>query len=180
MARQPGTPPATTRRMRGFEPAFGFVKAPVKAASEARGFAEARLLTHWAEIAGEDMARITRPVKVGYDRKGFGAVLTLLTTGAVAPMVEMQKEKLRERVNAVYGYAAIARIAVTQTAASGFAEGQAQFMPAPVTMATPDPAITAQAAALAAPVQDDGLRQALQSLTQNFLTRRKATEGSKA
>lgn len=177
MARTPGPTPTNTRRMRGFEPAYGFVKAPIKAAGEARGFAVARLLTHWAEIAGEDMARITRPVKVGYDRKGFGAVLTLLTTGAMAPMVEMQKEKLRERVNAVYGHAAIARISLTQTAASGFAEGQAQFMPAPVTVAMPDPAITAQAAAIAAPVHDQDLRSALQTLTQNFLTRRKATEG---
>ena len=36
----------------------------------------------------------------GYGKGGMGATLTLLTTGPMAPMVEMQKERLRERVNA--------------------------------------------------------------------------------
>jgi hypothetical protein len=42
-------------------------------------------------------------------------------------MLEMQKEILRARVNACYGYNAIARIRITQTAPTGFAEGQAAF-----------------------------------------------------
>lgn len=67
---------------------------------------------------------------MGYGREGMGASLTLLVSGAMAPMVEMQKEQLRDRVNAVYGYAAISRILLTQTAATGFAEGQASFAPA--------------------------------------------------
>ena len=133
---------------------------------------------HWAEIAGEDMARITRPVKVGYGREGMGASLTLLTTGAVAPMVEMQKERLRERVNAAYGYAAISRILLTQTAASGFAEGQAEFSPAPKAPPPPDPALLAKAAESAAPVKDPDLRAALETMAQNILTRRNSKEGA--
>ena len=120
---------------------------------------------------------MTRPVKVGYGREGMGATLTLLTTGAVAPMVEMQKEKLREKVNAVYGYAAISRILLTQTASTGFAEGQAEFMAAPqVKPQTPDPALQQEAARTAAPIRDDGLRAALEMLAQNILTRRKSKE----
>ena len=109
----------------------------------------ARLLTHWAEIAGEDLARITRPVKIGYARDGFGATLTLLTTSAQAPMVQMQLPQLRERVNACYGYNAISRIALTQTAPTGFAEGQAEFAPAPKAAPAADPAIAATAARVA-------------------------------
>ena len=140
MARTPSPMPNPTRRTRGFEAAFGLLKDQVRKAGEARGFAIARLLTHWTEIAGEDMARITRPVKVGYGREGMGASLTLLTTGSHAPMVEMQKEKLRDRVNAVYGYAAISRILLTQTSATGFCEGQAEFTPtAKPAAAAPDP-----------------------------------------
>jgi hypothetical protein len=145
---------------------------------ESRGFAVARLLTHWAEIAGEDMARITRPVKVGYGREGMGASLTLLTTGAVAPMVEMQKERLRERVNAAYGYAAISRILLTQTAASGFAEGQAEFTPAPKASVPPDPAVLAKAAETTAPIKDPDLRAALEAMAQNILTRPNSKEGA--
>ena len=85
MARTPATPP--TRRQRGFEPTGGLVKHQIRSVGESRGFAVARLLTHWAEIAGEDMARITRPVKVGYGREGFGATLTLLTTGAMVALM---------------------------------------------------------------------------------------------
>ena len=124
------------------------------------------------------MPAITRPVKVGYGREGMGASLTLLTTGAVAPMVEMQKERLRERVNAAYGYAAISRILLTQTAASGFAEGQAEFTHAPKAAAPPDPAILAKAAETAAPVKDPDLRAALEAMAQNILTRRNSKEGA--
>jgi hypothetical protein len=162
--------------MRGFEPASGLVKEPVRAVGEARGFPVARLLTAWPEIAGEAIARVTRPVKCGYGREGFGASLTLLVASAHAPMVQMDLPRLKDRVNAAYGYAAISRIILTQTAASGFAEGQAQFMAAP----KPAPvefSISPEAAAVAAPVRDEGLRAALESLAQNILNRRKTTEG---
>lgn len=167
----PAQPPA--RRMRGFEAASRLLTDRIREAGEKRGFAVSRLLTHWAEIAGEDLARTTRPVKVGYARDGFGATLTLLTTSAQAPMVQMQLPKLRERVNACYGYAAISRIALTQTAPTGFADGQAEFTPAPKTAPRPDPALVAQAAATAVGVQDDTLRLALAMLAQNILTRSK-------
>jgi hypothetical protein len=131
----------------------------------------ARLLTHWAEVAGQDLARVTRPVKVGYGREGFGATLTLLTSSAHAPMVQMQLPALRDRVNACYGYAAIARITLTQTAPTGFSEGQAAFAPAPreARAPAPDPALAARAAEAAGGVQDEGLRQALALLAQNIL-----------
>lgn len=163
--------------MRGFEPAAGLVKEPIRAVSEARGFAVARLLTAWPEIAGESIARVTRPIKCGYGREGLGASLTLLVASAHAPMVQMELPRLKDRVNAAYGYAAISRITLTQTAASGFAEGQAQFMGAP--KSTPAPtAISPEAAAVAAPVHDENLRSALEALAQNIFNRRKTTEGN--
>lgn len=177
MARTPAPPPTPKRRFRGFEATSGLLRDQIRKVGESRGFAVARLLTHWDEIAGPQMAAITRPVKVGYGREGMGATLTLLTTGANAPMIEMQKEQLREKVNAVYGYSAIARILLTQTAATGFAEGQAQFSHAPRAKPAPSPAIKQEASSLAAPVKDDALRAALESLAQNFLTRRKPKEG---
>ena len=176
-SQRPTPPPAASRRMRGFEPAFGLMKAPIRAAGESRGFAVARLLTHWAEVVGEDLARATRPVKVGYGREGFGATLTLLTTGAMAPMIEMQKEQIRAKVNAVYGYNAISRVILTQTAPIGFAEGQAEFSPAPKVAEPPDPAIKAAATETAAPIRDPGLRAALEVLAENILNRRKSKEG---
>lgn len=161
------------RRMRGFERTSGLVADRIKAAGEKRGFAVARLLTHWAEIVGEDTARIARPVKVGYGKGAFGATLSVLTTGAQAPMLEMQKETIRARVNAVYGYNAIARIHITQTAPTGFADGQASFAHAPKVTPEPDPEVREAAIRSAAPIGDEGLRHALEKLGENIFSRPK-------
>ena len=168
----------TNRRMRGFEPAAGLLRDRIKGAGEKRGFAVTRLLTHWAEIAGEDVAAVTRPVKVGYGREGLGATLSLLVMGAAGPMVQMQLPRLRERVNAAYGYNAIARIALTQTAPTGFAEGQAEFQPAtPKPAQAPDPAVQARATETAAGVCDDRLREALEALGSRILSRAGQSKG---
>jgi hypothetical protein len=169
----PNDQKTTRKRFTGFRRAAQLVARPVREVGESRGFAVSRLLTHWAEIAGEGLATHTRPVEVSYGRGGLGATLTILTTGANAPMVEMQKEKLRERVNACYGYAAISRVRVTQTAATGFAEGQAVFAPAPAPPEPKGPAPEARAAAarVAAPVSDPSLRDALEKLGANVISR---------
>jgi hypothetical protein len=171
MAAKALTPPNPEHRRRGFEPAFGLMKDSVRVAGESRGFAVARLLTHWAEVAGEEMARKTRPVKISYGKGGMGATLTLLVKAAEAPMVQMALPVLKERVNAVYGYAAINHIHLTQTAPIGFAEGQAEFTPAPKIPAQPDPAVRVRAEKAADGVADPALRTALEQLAQNILTR---------
>ncbi|ANB33480.1 RNA-binding protein [Rhodovulum sulfidophilum] len=164
-----------SRRMRGFERASMLLSGRIRRAGEKRGFAVARLLTHWPEVVGDEIARVCRPVEVRYGRKeGFGATLTLLTTGAHAPLLEMQKEDIREKVNACYGYAAISRIRLTQTAPTGFAEGQAAFAPAPRPVAPPpDPGTVAVASDLTVEVHDEGLRAALQDLGTRVLSRPK-------
>lgn len=166
-----------TRRptTKGFKRTSQLLKDRIRSASESRGFAVSRLLTHWEEVAGPDIAAIARPVNVSYGRQGMGATLTVLTTGAQAPMLEMQKEKLRDKVNAVYGYNAISRIRLTQTAPTGFAEGQASFEHRPKEAArpVPDPATCKTASALAAPVGDTSLRAALEALGQNVLSKAK-------
>lgn len=159
------------RRKRGFERAAKLVAGRVRNAGESRGFAVARLLTHWADVAGPDVAGIARPVDVSYGR-GFGATLTLLTTGANAPMLEMKKDKIRERVNACYGYAAIQKVRITQTAATGFSDGQAEFDPAPKRHPESGP-IQPEAKAAARDVADNDLRAALERLGTNVLSKSK-------
>lgn len=159
---------------KGFKRTSSLLGDRIRTASESRGFAQSRLLTHWAEIAGPSVAEIARPVEVSYTRGGMGATLTLLTTGAQATMLEMQKEQIRAKVNAVYGYNAIARVRITQTAPTGFAEGQVAFAARKADMAPArlDPKDVAQAVQTVAPVADDGLRQALERLGTNILTRK--------
>ena len=159
------------RRRRGFERAASLVSARIREAGESRGFAVSRLLTHWDDIVGADLSGQARPVEVSYGR-GFGATLTLLTSGAAAPIVEMQKEQIRERVNACYGYAAISRIKLTQTSAQGFAEPAAAFAAA---TSVPEPNVEAESASRRATtdVADEDLRTALARLGANVLSHSK-------
>jgi hypothetical protein len=158
--------------MRGFEPAAKLLQDRIRTVGESRGFAVSRLLTHWSEVVGADIAAQSRPVKIGYAKGGFGATLTLLVQGASAPMVQMQLPQIRDKVNACYGYNAISRVVLTQTAPTGFAEGQAQFTPAPKAVPVPpSPEIRAAAQATADGLHDPDLRTALETLAQNVLTR---------
>lgn len=159
---------------KGFTRTSALLTQRIRMASEKRGFAQSRLLTQWVEVAGAQLAAISRPVDISYGRSGMGATLTLLTTGPNAPVLEMEKEKLRTRVNAVYGYNAIARIRITQTAATGFSEGQVDFERASQSEAskTCDPELREKAVAVAKPVQDEGLRRALTLLGENILNKK--------
>ena len=160
---------------KGFARTSSLLTQRIRKASESRGFAQSRLLTHWEEVVGEDIASIARPVNVSYGRQGFGATLTLLTTGAQAPILEMQKEQIRAKVNAVYGYNAIARIRITQTAATGFAEGRVAFEHSSVEKGpkVPNAEMHQQASAVVSPVQDETLREALERLGAHILTKEK-------
>lgn len=158
---------------KGFKRTATLLTGQIRKVSESRGFGESRLLTQWPEIAGADIAAIARPVEVSFGRGGLGATLTVLTTGAQAPMLEMQKDRLREKVNAVYGYAAIARIRITQTAATGFADGQVDFDHRPASLAVEAirPETVARAGETVAQVADDTLRTALERLGANILSK---------
>lgn len=165
--------------MRGFEPVSLLTQGAIRQAAGQRGFAVARLLTHWPEIVGEDLARLCRPVRMSHGT-GMGATLVLLTTGPHAPMLEMRAPAIREAVNACFGYHAVARISLTQTAATGFSEGQAQFSPAPASAAAsasrPVPSSQTEAAAdqVVAGVSDPRYRASLRALAISILSRRDA------
>lgn len=146
----------------------------IRAAGESRGFAVSRVLTHWSEIAGERIAGISRPVEVTYG-KGFGATLVLLTNGANAPILEMEREALREKVNACYGYAAISRIRITQTAAQGFFEPAAPFDHKP---AEKPPELSETSKEALNTVENAALRAALDSLGRNIVGRKTKPKGT--
>ena len=160
------------RRMRGFETAAALVATPVRAVGETRGFAVARLLTNWAEVVGPELAQSTRPVRISHGR-GFGATLTLLVQGAHAPLIEMQKDRIREKVNACYGFNAVSRITLTQTAPTGFAEGQASFDHGPKEprRRPPSPEACRQAEAIAGGFQDPVLSAAIRQMALNTMSK---------
>lgn len=172
MANHPHAPHRPTRRARGFAQAGGLVQAQIRKAGEARGFAVSRLLTHWAEVVGTDIARLCRPVRINYGKGGLGATLTVLARGAAGPILQAQLPDIRARVNACYGYNAVAQIRITQTAAEGFAEPRAGWGGQPDAAPVPAPEQHAAAADLADGVTDPDLRAALAGLGARVLSRK--------
>lgn len=171
MAPRPSPPKSpNARRRRGFERAVTLVGPELKTPAEKRGFAETKLLTHWPEIAGPEIADMAVPVKVKYGR-GFGGTLVLLTTGAKAPLLEMSRETIITRVNACYGYSAIKDVQITQTAPTGFAEGQVAFGASrPKAKSAPDPARMETATKDLDHISDPVLRDALRKLAGNIIS----------
>ena len=108
------------KRSGRFKRTSELLKRRINEASEGRGFSETRLLTHWSTFVGIGLAEKTYPVKISFASGGLGATLTILTTGPHALEVEMLKHQIKEKVNAAYGYNAVARIKITQTAETGF------------------------------------------------------------
>lgn len=164
------------KRGRGFERTAGLLAERIREAGEKRGFAVSRVLTHWAEVVGEEIADLSRPVKVSYAREGFGGTLTLLCAGAAAPLVQMRADEIKTRVNGCYGYNAISHVRITQTSAAGFAEPAATFAAAPAPRVCQSPEqVAEQVAATLAPagdIDDPGLRAALERLAANVLAHR--------
>jgi hypothetical protein len=171
-----GTP---RRGRRGFVQTSGLLTDRVRKSAESRGFAQTKLLTQWPEIVGPQMAQMARPIKVTFPNKSLGGTLTVLTTGAQAPMLQMQLPQMLDRVNTAYGYRAIEKIRVTQTAAYGFEEPKTPFSHnKPKQRNEPLPEQAAELAASVAPVADEGLRLALENLGKNILTRTNHVKGT--
>ncbi len=155
------------QRARGFFAASDYVKKTVRKAGSSRGFAESRLLTRWEEIAGAEASAICRPVRVSYADKGFGAALILWCEGARAPEVEMMAPRLIERVNAAYGYNAIARIHITQSEKPP----ERPRPPGPPKRRPLTAQEERQVEDLISDVCDPGLKEALRRLGQNVKSR---------
>ena len=102
-------------RKHGFKKASVLLNKNIQKVSESRGFAQSRVLTHWSEIVGEEISSVSIPTKVSYKTDGLGATLTILTSGSSGPILEMQKEFIRTKINAVYGYNAVQKIKITQS-----------------------------------------------------------------
>ncbi|MEM6306666.1 MAG: DciA family protein [Pseudomonadota bacterium] len=158
------------RRSKGFRKTITLVDDRLRKAGESRGFAVTRLLTHWEDVVGPDMADICTPVKVTYAKSAFGATLVVLTTGAQAPMLSMQLDQIRARVNACYGYNAISKVRLTQTAPMGFSDTQAVFhpkqMPVPIS-----PAAQSNAMQATSDIKDPELRAALCDFGTNVIAK---------
>ncbi len=161
-----------------FKPAADLLRSKIRELGEARGFSATRLLTHWPEIVGEQVAAIAKPLEIRHPRPRpgqppEGATLTVMALGAAALRLEMEKERIRERVNACYGYNAIAKLRIRQAGPEAFAEKGAAVAASARPEKPEDVAQNLRAVAepLADGVSNTELRLALAALAANVLSK---------
>jgi hypothetical protein len=99
-----------------------YVPALMRPAFEKYGFSSAAILTDWAALAGPELAAYTAPERLKWPRQKTGesntaqsgATLILRVSGARALEVEHRRPQIIERLNASFGYRAVAEIRLVQ------------------------------------------------------------------
>ena len=95
------------------------VPAIAKQALGSRGYAEAGLFTHWAEIAGASLAASSLPIKLSFPRgKRDDGTLTVRCGGSAALELQHLAPSILERINGHFGYRAVTRLKIEQGAVS--------------------------------------------------------------
>lgn len=121
------------------------------------------LVQSWDEIAGERLARSTRPEKIAWPRRLSDddpfepATLVIACEGAAALRLQHETGEIIARVNAFLGFAAIGRIRIVQKPVAPAPKPRPRMRPL-------SGQETARLDTLVAGIEDDALREALARL----------------
>lgn len=162
---------AAPRKWKGTQHLGELVARVIEPVAARRGFARADLVAIWSEIAGPMHAACTAPEKITWPRHAEGeeppaGTLFIRADGPRAIFLQHELPQIVERVNAFFGYRAVASARIVQ---------------GPVRRATPEsPALPKVDAATerriadeVAAVEDEGLRAALHRLGQGVFALRR-------
>jgi hypothetical protein len=122
----PDTPP---ERRKWVGPVGGDAAVLGAAAFARAGFSDPTLVLHWEKIAGPEVARLARPLRLS--QGAHGGVLTLMAEPAAAVFLSHETRMLAERINAYLGRTAVARLKFVQTALTQPERPLPQAKPAP-------------------------------------------------
>ncbi|HIJ61414.1 MAG TPA: DUF721 domain-containing protein [Rhodospirillaceae bacterium] len=127
-----------------------------------RGFTEAALVTEWPNIVGALLGARSLPLKIAFppgDRVG-GTLSVRVGSGGLAMEFQHLEPQILQKVNAFFGYGAVARLAITQ--------GPVPRRTPPRAAPPPPPPLDGAAAAdlqqRLAGIADDELRATLEAL----------------
>jgi len=126
-----------------------------------QGFAARELVTRWAEIAGQEIAAHSEPLKMQWPRPVEGqpqepATLVLRVEGPMALEIQHSSDVILQRVNRFFGWSAVGKLALRQAPLS---RRDRPSRPRP-----PDPKEVADVAKTLNSVEDEALREALARL----------------
>lgn len=133
-----------------------------------RGFAQAAIVTDWPAIAGIALAARSLPMRIQYPAgsRADGTLQLRVADGSMAMQVAHLEPLILERINAYFGYKAVARIAIFQGPLPRRPESRA------VATARLGPEEEARLESLLDSVTDAGLRAALEQLGRSVLSKR--------
>jgi hypothetical protein len=129
----------------GVKAVGSFLPRLTQKAFEKYGFSAATLITDWPTIAGRELAAFTAPERLKWPRaverseedsapgdKGRpGATLVLRVDGARALDVQYGARQIIERINAYFGYAAVAELRIVQAPVTAPLHDRPATRPAP-------------------------------------------------
>jgi hypothetical protein len=160
-----------------------FVPRLTRQAFERYGFSTAMLITDWAAIVGADVARSTAPGRLRWPKAGggesagadeprqgrSGATLLLRVEPARALDIQYKARQIAERINAYFGYRAVAELRLVQAPLA---------QPAAAPPAPPGEARRRPPPAEVTAVADAGLRAALSRMATGLAARHEAERRS--
>ena len=155
----------TNKRARGLRAIGAESSRATATIRRKRGSFEARVLSDWHDIVGDDLASQCVPLRLVRGHEGAGGTLHVRVTGPLALELQHLEPQVIERINAYYGYRAVADLRLHQGPISP------PQRPKAAVMARPDPADMAALDESLAAIDDPELRRALRALGESVLAR---------
>lgn len=91
-----------------------FTQRLVKPVFKARGLMEGKIITHWPQIVGEKIARMSLAEKITFPRgKRSEGTLHLSVTSSGALLLQYAQDLVLEQVNTFFGYKALSKLRLT-------------------------------------------------------------------
>lgn len=84
-----------------------------------KGFVEVDVLTNWSKIVGEELAEFVWPQSIDFprDARNNGVLKVAVPSGAFALELQHREKNVIQKINAYFGYAAVASLRIMQNAA---------------------------------------------------------------
>lgn len=157
-----------TETRKGFRPLADPAGSVLDPVLRKRAGITIELVQAWEEVVGPGLGEQSRPLKLLWPRRAREddpfqpATLVIACQGFTAMRVQHETSEIISRVNAFLGFAAVGRIKIEQKPVTQ-----------PVSRRRAQPAVDAETARrigqVVEPIEDEGLREALQRLGQSVL-----------
>lgn len=166
-------PPISSKRNgRGFRPLAETAGGIIDPVLRKRAGVTVDLLQSWDEIVRGDLAGMSRPLRIIWPRRAheddpfMPGTLVIACEGFAAMRIQHEAGELCDRVNAFFGFAAVARIRIEQKPVTTHVRPRRR---------NPEvgPAAEEKLRSVTREIDDDGLREALQRLGRSVMASNK-------